>query len=78
MVALQASFLGSGFSTELTSQKKQILDKIYPLEEQVVSLKSAIKKESQFNAKVRLNMQVKAIENEIEKLKRGAISVKSI
>ena len=30
---------------------------------------SAIKKESQFNVKVRLNMQVKALKSEIEKLK---------
>jgi len=71
IVALQASTMGSGFSTEQTSQKKQILDKIYPLEEKIVSLKSAIKKESQFNAKVRLNMQVKALEAEMEKLKEG-------
>jgi hypothetical protein len=46
--------MDSEFSTEKTSQKKQILDKIYPIEEQVVSLKNAIKKESKFNAKVRL------------------------
>ena len=61
--------MGSGFSIDQTSQKKQILDKIYPLEEQIVSLKNAIKKESQFNVKVRLNMQVKVLESEIEKQK---------
>jgi hypothetical protein len=75
-VALKASSIvkassGSGFSTEQISQKKQILDKIYPLEEKIVSLRNAIKKETQFNAKVRLNMQVKAIESEIERLKEG-------
>jgi len=69
IVALQASTLGSDFSIEQTSQKKQILDKIYPLEEQIVSLKSSIKKESQFNAKVRLNMQVKQLTEQIDKLK---------
>jgi len=69
IVALQASTMGSGFSTEQASQKKQILDKIYPLEEKIVSLKSAIKKESQFNTKVRLNMQVKSLEEEIKRLK---------
>jgi len=31
----------------------------------------AIRKESRFNAKVRLNMQVKVLEEEIEKLKEG-------
>jgi len=68
IVALEAASLGAGFSTEQTPQKKQILDKIQPLQEQIVSLKHTIKKESQFNAKVRLNMQVKVLESEIEKL----------
>jgi len=35
----------------------------------MVSLRNAIKKETQFNAKVRLNMQVKEIEDAIKKLK---------
>ena len=71
IVALKASSFGGAFSTEQASQKKQILDKMKPLQEQIVSLKNSIKKESQFNAKVRLNMQVKAIESEIEKLKES-------
>jgi hypothetical protein len=71
IVALRASVLGGTFSTEQTPQKKQILDKIQPLQEQIVSLKSSIKKESQFNAKVRLNMQVKSIEDEINRLKEA-------
>lgn len=33
------------------------------------TLKKYLAKESQFNAKVRFNMQVKALESEIEKLK---------
>ncbi len=69
IVALEAASLGAGFSTEQTPQKKQILDKIQPLQEKIVSLKHAIKKESQFNAKVRLNMQVKSLEEEIKGLK---------
>ena len=69
IVAFNATSLGLDFSTDETSQKKQILDKIQPLQEQIISLRSAIKKESQFNAKVRLNMQVKQLYNEIEKLK---------
>jgi len=52
----------SVFATEQTPQKKQILDKIQPLQEQIVSLKNAIKKVSQFNAKARLNMEAKQIE----------------
>jgi hypothetical protein len=35
------------------------------------TIKSCIKKESQFNAKVRLNMQVKSIEDEINALKEA-------
>ena len=69
IVALKATALGGAFSTEQTLQKKQILDKIQPLQEQIVSLKNMIKKESQFNAKVRLNMQVKQLTEQIDKLK---------
>ena len=70
IVALEAASLGAGFSTEQTPQKKQILDKIQPLQEKIVSLKRAIKNESQFNAKVRLNMQVKQLTEQIEELKK--------
>ena len=69
IVALEAAVMGAKFSTDDTSQKKPILDKINKLNEQIVSLKNAIKKESQFNAKVRLNMQVKSLEDEITGLK---------
>jgi len=71
IVALQASLLGGVFSTEQTSSQKQILDQINPLQEQVRALKSRITKESQFNVKVRLNMQIKSIEEEINVLKEG-------
>ena len=69
IVALKASALNKAFSIDQTPQKKQVLNKIESLQEQIVSLKSAIKKESQFNAKVRLNMQIKKLDNEIERLK---------
>lgn len=71
IVALKASVLSKSFSIDQTPQKKQLLNKIETLQEQIVSLKSAIKKESQFNAKVRLNMQIKNIEKEIELLKEN-------
>ena len=69
IVALDAASLGVEFSTEHTSQKKQILDKIHLLEEETAALRRAIRKEPQFNAKVRLNMQLKQAEEKIEKLK---------
>ena len=71
IVALEAASLGVGFSTADTSQKKPIVDKINKLNEQIRSLRNAIKKESQFNAKVRLNMQVKKLHEKIEGLKRS-------
>ena len=71
IVALEAAVMGAEFSTADTSQKKPILDKINKLNEQIVSLRNVIKKESQFNAKVRLNMQVKALLAEIETLKNS-------
>ncbi|MCD6212430.1 MAG: hypothetical protein J7J02_05535 [Sulfurovum sp.] len=46
-----------------------MVDKINKLKEQMLSLRSTIKKESQFNAKVRLNMQVKELNEKIERLK---------
>lgn len=69
VVALEVSVLGADFSTDNTSQKKPILDKINKLKEEVLSLKNAVKKETQFNTKVRLNMQVKNVEEEIMGLK---------
>ncbi len=69
IVALEAAGLGAEFSTDDTSQKKPIVDKINKLKEQILSLRNTIKKESQFNAKVRLNMQVKKLTEEIERLK---------
>ena len=71
IVAFKASALGATFSTADTSQKKQILDKIQVLEEQILSVRSAIKKESQFNAKVRFNMQVKELLAQVETLKNS-------
>jgi hypothetical protein len=68
IVALEAAQLSGAYSTEDIAQKKQILDKIHPLQEQVRALKSRITKESQFNAKVRLNMQIKSMEEEINVL----------
>ena len=71
IVALEAAGLGAEFSTDDTSQKKPIIDKINKLKEQILSLRNTIKKESQFNTKVRLNMQVKELSAEIEILKRS-------
>ena len=69
IIALEAADLGAEFSTDDTSQKKPIVDKINKLKEQILSLRNTIKKESQFNAKVRLNMQVKELNEKIEGLK---------
>ena len=69
IVALEAASLGAEFSPDDTSQKKPIVDKINKLNEQILSLRNIIKKESQFNAKVRLNMQVKELSHQIEELK---------
>jgi len=71
IVAYEATGLGVEFSTADTPQKKPILDKINKLKEQMVSLRNAIKKETQFNAKVRLNMQVKELTAKIEILKNS-------
>ena len=71
IVALEAAGLGAEFSMDDTSQKKPIVDKINKLKEQILSLRNTIKKESQFNAKVRLNMQVKELSAEIETLKNS-------
>ncbi len=69
IVALEVASLGAEFSTEDIFEKKPIIDKINKLNDEIISLKSAIKKESQFNAKVRLNMRVKSLEEEIRGFK---------
>ena len=68
IVALAVSRWSGKYSSDNISKKKKILDKIQPLQEQIASLKHAIKKESQFNTKVRLNMQLKALEKQIQEL----------
>lgn len=69
IVAYEAALLGGGFSTEETPQRKQTLDKIKSLQEEIVSLRGAMKKETQFNLKVALNIELKKANDKLNKLK---------
>lgn len=71
IIALEAASLGAEFSMDDTPKKKSIVDKINNFKIQILSLRNTIKKESQFNAKVRLNIQVKNLLTEIETLKNN-------
>lgn len=52
---------------------KRINDEITSLENEIKTKKAAIKKETQFNRKVELNIEVKGLECEIDKLKEKFI-----
>lgn len=69
IVAYEASLLSGSFSTEQTPQRKQILDKIKIIQEEITSLRGAMKKETQFNAKVDLNIKIKKLNDDLERLK---------
>lgn len=71
IVAYEAALLGGGFSTEETPQRKQTLDKIKSLQDEIVSLRGAMKKETQFNAKVDLNIKIKKLSDQMNELKKG-------
>ena len=52
---------------------KRINDEIASLESEIKTKKAAIKKETQFNRKVELNIEIKGLECEIDKLKENLI-----
>lgn len=52
---------------------KRINDKIASLESEIKTKKAVIKKETQFNRKVELNIEIKGLECEIDKLKENLI-----
>lgn len=56
-------------STNEVSNDIEVLDKITNLENEVISLKTNIKKETNMGVKVELNVKIKKIEKEIESLK---------
>lgn len=58
-----------GGSTEETPQRKQILDKIKSLKGEIASLRGAMKKETRFNAKVDLNIELKKANDKLNELK---------
>lgn len=69
IIAFEAASYGAVFSTEQTPQRKQNIDKIKSLQAEIVLLRTMIKKETQFNAKVELNIRIKKLNDEMEGLK---------
>jgi len=69
IIAFEAASYGAAFSTQQSPQKKQNIDKIKSLQAEIVLLKTMIKKETQFNAKVDLNIKIKKLSDEMEGLK---------
>lgn len=70
IVAFEAALMGADFSTEQTPKRKQTLDKIKTIQEEITSLQGAMKKETQFNAKVDLNIKIKKLLENIESLRK--------
>lgn len=54
-------------------QQQKIIQQIKNLELEVIKLKSAIKKETQFNKKVELNVKIQQIRNHIDQIKKELV-----
>ena len=71
IIAFEAASYGAAFSTEQSPQKKQNIDKIKSLQAQIVLLRTMMKKETQFNTKVELNIKIKKLSDQMDELKKG-------
>lgn len=69
IIALEAASISGAFCMEQTPQKKQTLDKIKSLQGEIASLRAAMKKETQFNAKVVLSIELKKANKKLNVLK---------
>jgi len=69
IIAYQASGYSGCFSVLRTPQRKQTLDKIKVIQEEIVSLRGMMKKETQFNGKVAFNIQLKKANEKLSILK---------
>lgn len=58
-------------SAEKTKDRRESLTKITELEREITELRSALKKETQFNKKLELNVSVKECEAKIKQLEQG-------
>ncbi len=70
IVAYEASALSGEFSLSRTPQRKQTLDRIKAFQEEIDRLKNQIKKETQFNTRVDLNISIKKLSDQIDQLKQ--------
>lgn len=71
IVAYEAALLSGSYSTGQSPQRKQTLDKIKLLQEEIGSLKSLMRKETQFNTKVDLNIKIKKLSDQVDELKNN-------
>ncbi|MBP2280633.1 hypothetical protein H4W00_001446 [Psychrobacter sp. PL19] len=60
-----------GFSEKSNEDKTALLRKLEGLEAELSSIRNKIKKETQMNVKMRLNIEAKNVKNSISKLKRS-------
>ena len=61
--------MGSEYLPECSlEQRIEYLDAIRQSQQKIQSLRTALKKETQFNRKLNLNMQIKSLEKQYEKL----------
>jgi len=58
-------------SAEKTKDRRESLTKITELEREIIELRSALKKETQFNKKLELNVSVKERQDAIKQLEQG-------
>ncbi|MDP2750921.1 MAG: DUF4391 domain-containing protein, partial [Nanoarchaeota archaeon] len=68
IVAFNASEYSGSLST--TEETKELLDKISNTNSKIIELKNKIKKETNFNEKVSLNMELKKLNDTLKELEQ--------
>lgn len=66
-----AKLASSNFSEKSNKDKTALLQKLEGLEAELASIRNQIKKETQMNVKMHLNIEAKNVKNSINKLKRS-------
>lgn len=71
ITAFELTQFGVSFSTDNIAQKRENIDKIMVLNKEIMSLKKVLQKETQFNTKVNLNIEIKKLSKKVDELKKG-------
>ncbi len=73
VIALQCAIIGGCYTLNIDAtqeQRSEYLNSIHHTQQKITSLRAVLKKESQFNRKIDLNMQIKKLTQELEQHKQ--------